>query len=61
MRAFVSIVFIASAVSFLYKWRYRVMNALLAIGIIRKLAVKISMNLPGLRAKLLPSLFRNEM
>ncbi|MBP1971768.1 hypothetical protein J2Z83_003923 [Virgibacillus natechei] len=49
-----------TAVSMLYKWRYRLMNAVLAISFLRRIAISLSMNMPAIRAKILPSLFNGE-
>jgi hypothetical protein len=49
-----------SAAALLYKWRYRVVNLILAISFLRRLAVSISMRMPGFRKKLLPGLFSKQ-
>lgn len=41
----------------LFKWRYRIMNAILAVSVLRRLAITLSMNMPALKDKLLPALF----
>jgi hypothetical protein len=51
---------ILSAIAFLYKWRYRVFNIILAISFLRRLAISISMKMPGFREKLLPGLFSKQ-
>ncbi|HLT55893.1 MAG TPA: hypothetical protein VK057_07300 [Bacillota bacterium] len=43
-----------------YQWRYKFLNALLAVGFIRKLAVRTSMAIPQVRGNLLPALFGGE-
>ncbi|MFA1820417.1 hypothetical protein ACDX78_09555 [Virgibacillus oceani] len=48
---------IFSAIALLYKWRYRVLNILLAVSFLRRLTILLSMKIPGLRAKFLPGLF----
>ncbi len=57
MRIVLAIVLMVSGVSLLYKWRYKVMNTLLAVGIIRKLTVSATMKLPSIRKNILPELF----
>ncbi len=47
-----------AALSMVYKWRYKIMNAMLAVSFLRKLAVSISMNLPSIRKNILPSIFK---
>lgn len=44
----------------LYRWRYRIMNTVLAISFLRKLAVSLSMKIPGIRAKVIPGLSSNQ-
>ncbi|MRH43123.1 hypothetical protein GH741_10570 [Aquibacillus halophilus] len=39
-----------------YKWRYKILNALLAIRVLRKLIVNVTMNMPYIREKILPSI-----
>ncbi|WP_217586712.1 hypothetical protein [Lentibacillus saliphilus] len=41
----------------IYKWRYRLLNVVLAVGLIRRLAVKVTLNLPQFRKKMIPALF----
>ncbi|WP_096270591.1 hypothetical protein [Paucisalibacillus globulus] len=57
MRLFVILTGIVAAVSVLYKWRYKLMNAMLAVSFLRRMAVSISMNLPSIRKNILPSIF----
>ncbi|MBR7798125.1 MAG: hypothetical protein ACQEWU_12740 [Bacillota bacterium] len=47
-----------TAASLLYKWRYRIMNTLLAIGFLRKVVVSLSMNVPAVRSKIIPTMFQ---
>ncbi|MDY0408444.1 hypothetical protein ACFFIS_02660 [Virgibacillus soli] len=44
--------------TFLFKWRYRIINMLLAIRFLRKFTVRMSLNLPILKKKVLPSLLK---
>lgn len=38
------------------RYKYRILNVILAVGVIRKLAVSISMRLPYIREKILPEI-----
>jgi uncharacterized membrane protein len=58
MRLFVILTAIVAAISVLYKWRYKLMNAMLAVSFLRRMAVSISMNLPSIRKNILPSIFK---
>lgn len=60
MRILILFACAATVLTFLFKWRYRLLNTLLAISLLRKLAVMVSMNIPALRAKILPGLFHTE-
>lgn len=60
MRVLAILLFMATLISVLYKWRYRLMNTFLAISFLRKLAVTVSMNMPAIRAKVLPGLFNKQ-
>ncbi|MUV39635.1 hypothetical protein JNUCC1_03519 [Lentibacillus sp. JNUCC-1] len=42
----------------IYKWRYRIMNMLLAVGVLRHLAISFTMKMPQIRNKMLPALFK---
>ncbi|SHF61085.1 hypothetical protein [Ornithinibacillus halophilus] len=57
MRIVVFLTCLATVVTMIYRWRYRVMNMILAVGFLRKIAVSVSMNMPTLRSKIIPSLF----
>jgi len=38
------------------RYKYRILNVLLAVGVIRKVVVSITMRLPYLREKILPEI-----
>jgi len=57
MRILVVFTVLFTVMSLLYKWRYRIMNTLLAVTLIRKISVAISMNMPAIKEKVLPRLF----
>lgn len=57
MRILVVFTVLFTVMSLLYKWRYRIMNTLLAITLIRKIFVAITMNMPAIKEKVLPRLF----
>src|SRR5699024_10067894 len=46
-----------TVISILYKCHYRIMKTLLAITLIRKISVAITMNMPAIKEKVLPRLF----
>ncbi|MEN2765982.1 hypothetical protein [Ornithinibacillus xuwenensis] len=48
---------VIAAISVLYKWRYKLMNAVLAVSFLRRIAVSASMRMPSIRKNILPSLF----
>ncbi|QDP40610.1 hypothetical protein [Radiobacillus deserti] len=55
-----SLVWIASAVlgaTVIFQKRYKILNTILAINVLRKLFVRLSMNIPSMRTKILPSIF----
>ncbi|MGM8365133.1 hypothetical protein ACLIBG_06550 [Virgibacillus sp. W0181] len=58
MRLFVIITSLLAILTVLFRWRYRIMNMILAITILRKISVALTMKIPALRDKLLP-LFLN--
>ncbi|UJL44850.1 hypothetical protein KFZ58_10405 [Virgibacillus sp. NKC19-16] len=60
MRFIIIIATAITAISILYKWRYRVMNTILAVSFLRRVAVSLSMNMPTLRTKVLPGLFKSQ-
>ncbi|GAA0443327.1 hypothetical protein GCM10008983_20660 [Lentibacillus halophilus] len=58
MRVFTLLTLMVTIAGLLFKWRYRIMNTLLAISFLRRAAVILSMNMPVIRQKLLPGLFQ---
>ncbi|WP_093217024.1 hypothetical protein [Sediminibacillus albus] len=56
MRAFLIAGSIIIAVSMVFQKRFKILNALLAVNTLRKLAVTVSMNMPYVRAKILPAI-----
>ena len=58
MRVFFVLTAIVAALSVIYKWRYKLVNAMLAVSFLRRIAVSISMNLPSIRKNILPSIFK---
>ncbi len=57
MRAFLISCSIVAGISMLVRARYKILNAVLAVGVLRKFIVTITMNMPYIREKILPSLF----
>ncbi|MBS3679576.1 hypothetical protein KGF86_05060 [Ornithinibacillus massiliensis] len=58
MRVFMILTVFVAMISVVYKWRYKIMNAMLAVSFLRKIAVSISMNLPSIRKNILPRFFK---
>lgn len=52
MRPLISIALFISLIFIVLKWRYKLFNTLFAISIIRKLAVRLAMNFPGVQSKI---------
>ncbi|MFD2751326.1 hypothetical protein ACFSUM_13010 [Virgibacillus siamensis] len=57
MRVFIILASALTVVSVIFKWRYRIVNTLLAISFLRKIAIMITMNMPEIRNKVVPNLF----
>lgn len=49
MRNFVLISLLITLLSLLYQWRYKLLNMILTISILRKFLVRLSMNWPVTR------------
>ncbi|WP_068671881.1 hypothetical protein [Oceanobacillus sp. Castelsardo] len=60
MKGIASLISLFFAIFYIYKNRYRFINFIMKVGFLRKYAVRISMNIPNLRYKLLPSIFDME-
>ena len=58
MRVFFVLTTIVALITAIYKWRYKLMNAMLAVDFLRRIAVSVSMNLPSIRKNILPSIFK---
>lgn len=56
-RIITSILMIGSIGYFAFRFRYRILNALLASGMIRRFAVSSMMSLPGIKQKMMQSVF----
>lgn len=54
MRVLTTLVVIIGMLAVLFRWRYRILNMILAITVLRKLFVFLSMKVPTLRNKLSP-------
>lgn len=48
----------AAAISLAYKWRYKLLNAILGNESIRKMSVRMAMNIPGVKERFIQSAFR---
>ncbi|MEN1970528.1 hypothetical protein WMZ97_20960 [Lentibacillus sp. N15] len=51
---------VATVLTILYKWRYRLLNTFLAFSLLRKLVVAVTMNMPTIKQKILPGLFQKQ-
>ncbi|MFC2948170.1 hypothetical protein [Virgibacillus sediminis] len=60
MRVLIFIISVAAALAMLFRWRYRIMNTILAVGILRKLVVSLSMSVPGVKEKMISGMFRSQ-
>ncbi|KKE80629.1 hypothetical protein NSA56_11530 [Oceanobacillus caeni] len=60
MKGITSLVSLFIAIYYVYKNRYRIFNFIMKVNFLRKYAVRISMSIPNLRYKLLPSIFDME-
>ncbi|GIP61638.1 hypothetical protein [Virgibacillus pantothenticus] len=49
-----------AAVALVFRWRYRILNTLLAIGFLRKFAVQLSMSSPSIRRIFIPWMFQGK-
>lgn len=60
VKGITSLISLFFAIFYVYKNRYRILNFIMKLDFLRKYAVRISMNIPRLRYKLLPSIFDME-
>ncbi|WP_090081043.1 hypothetical protein [Lentibacillus persicus] len=58
MRMFALLSIAGTLAVVIFKWRFRIMNTLLAVSFLRKAIVMLSMNMPAIREKLMPRLFQ---
>jgi hypothetical protein len=56
-RMITSIVLIGTIGYFGYRYRYRLLNAIIGTGWLRRLAVNSFMSMPGVRGKMMQSVF----
>lgn len=56
MRMLSWIVMLGVAFYMISRYKYRILNVLLAVGVIRKIVVSITMRLPYLRERVLPEI-----
>ena len=57
MRVLIMFAGLVTFISVIYKWRYKIMSTLLAIRVLRKLAVSLSMHMPAMRNQILSAMF----
>ncbi|WP_163970006.1 hypothetical protein [Oceanobacillus halotolerans] len=60
MRILIWFVSLLAIISVVFKWRYKILNALLAFSFLRRITVALTMNMPTIRNKLLPNLFNSQ-
>ncbi|MCH6266622.1 MULTISPECIES: hypothetical protein [Neobacillus] len=56
-RMLTSIIMIGSLGYFAYRFRYRIINTLLSSGWLRRIAVSSMMSLPGIKRRMMQSVF----
>ncbi|SDN07937.1 hypothetical protein [Sediminibacillus halophilus] len=56
MRAFLIACSIIITAGMVFQKRFKILNALLAVNTLRKLAVTVSMNIPYIRTKIMPAI-----
>ncbi|MFZ3580336.1 hypothetical protein [Virgibacillus sp. DJP39] len=61
MRIIVIVGIVLSALFAVYKWRYKLLNMILAVSVLRKLGVMLTMNMPTIKEKLFSNLFKNPL
>ena len=58
MRFVVFLSVITAVIVFIYRWRYRILNTLLAISVLRRFVVSLTMSIPGLKSNFFNNLFK---
>ncbi|WP_138415785.1 hypothetical protein [Aquibacillus sediminis] len=56
MRLFLFVCSLFVSLTIIFQYRYKIINAFLAVGILRKIMVAITMNMPYIRERILPSI-----
>ncbi|UFT97780.1 hypothetical protein KO561_11160 [Radiobacillus kanasensis] len=57
MKSIIWITSVLFGATVVFQKRYKILNAILAVNLLRRFFVRLSMNVPSLRTKILPSLF----
>ncbi len=57
MRNIALIITVVAVVSFLYRWRYRILNTVLAIGFLRKFILSVILNSPLVNTRFVSRFF----
>ncbi|ALX48084.1 hypothetical protein [Lentibacillus amyloliquefaciens] len=60
MRFFALLTIVITLAAVIFKWRFRIVNTLLAVSFLRQAVVTISMNMPAIREKIMPALFQRQ-
>ncbi|MFS0644011.1 hypothetical protein [Siminovitchia sp. 179-K 8D1 HS] len=58
MKKLMTNILLAAAISLAFKWRYKLLNAILGNDSIRKMSVRAAMNIPGVKERLIQGAFR---
>ncbi|MFD2446058.1 hypothetical protein ACFSO7_19040 [Bacillus sp. CGMCC 1.16607] len=56
-RLFTSIIMIGTLGYTVFRYRYRLMNMILGTGYLRKIIVRLVMNIPGIRKRMISTVF----
>ena len=57
MRLFLGLCSLLVGISVIFQNRYKIINAILAVNVLRKIVVRLSMSMPYVRERILPSIF----
>jgi hypothetical protein len=60
-KSIITAVSLAASVIFLIRERYRVLNAILAVTVLRKGLIRLSMGFGPLRSRMLPMIFKRSV
>lgn len=58
MRIIILFGVVLSVMVAIYRWRYKLLNMILAVSVLRKVGVMLTMNMPTIKNKLFSTLFQ---